>query len=174
MWGRWYYIRNIFWKKLISCFSKTWVGQLNCWKTVIVRNSKSYHQLSVLTLFAHFFFWWSTLGYVGLSKPIFDGSFIHSVGDIKLIWRFLEICPKIAHFPLLLPSAIKVQNRSTNVTRGIISIENHLNLFLNGLILVLLLSRVRLLLFLVKKNFPIFIALSIAYFLPFKNRMNWF
>ena len=125
MWGRCDYIRNIFWKKLISCFSKTQVGQLNCWKTVIVRNSKSYHKNFVLNLFAQFFFWRSTLGCVGLSKPIFDGSFIHCVGDIELIWRFLQICLKIAYFPLSIPGAIKVQNRPTNVARGIISFKYH-------------------------------------------------
>ena len=103
----------------------TWMGQLNCWKTVIVRNSKSCQGNPVTNFFAPFFFWRLALGYVGLSKPIFDGFFIHYVGDIELIWNLLENCSKIPYFPHLLLDAIKVQCWSTNVASGIISIKHH-------------------------------------------------
>ena len=49
------YIKSFFWKKSINSFCWTWMGQLNCWKTVIVWNSKSFHRNSVLNFFTRFF-----------------------------------------------------------------------------------------------------------------------
>ena len=62
---------------------------------------------------------------MGLSKPIFEGFFIHYVGDTELIRRLLEICSKLPYFPYILPDAIKVQNWPTNVASGIISVKLH-------------------------------------------------
>ena len=125
VWGRCGYIRNIFWKKMISCFSKTWVGQLNCWKRVIVRNSKSYRKNSNMNFFARFFSGglpWDMWGYPSLYLMVLSSIVLSILNwfdlSLKFAWKFLI-------FLFLFPDVIKVYNRSTNVTSRIISVKHY-------------------------------------------------
>ena len=99
------------------------MGQLNCGKIVIVRNSRFYHNYSVFQFFSRDFFWRSSLCDGGLPKPKFGCSLTPSEDEIDVICRSLQNCPKLRSLPCSLSGAEKVQFRTVYVSSETLSIK---------------------------------------------------
>ena len=99
------------------------MGQLNCRKTVIVRNSRFYHDYSVFEFFRAIFLGMSFLQNGGVPEPIFVHSLTHNGDKNDLLCHSLQIRPKLRSFPHSLSGAHKLQIWTVHVYGEIMYIK---------------------------------------------------
>ena len=85
------------------------MGQLNSRKTVIVQNSRFYHNYSVFEFFRAIFWGMSSLWNGGVPETIVVHSPTLNEDKISLLCHSLQICLKLRSFPHSLSGAQKVQ-----------------------------------------------------------------